>query len=430
MNIKPKPMRKIILPLHFFIIFFTGNNIFGQTISVEGLIKDKKTNKPLPYTSIVVKNNYLGTMAGPDGKFKIYLSDSLINDTLQINHLGYKTFETSIKEVSNSVIEVRLKYAPTSIEAVIVKPILPEDIVRSAIRNIATNYPNKPFITEGFYLEELIENDIYINFAEAFVEIYSPPFGDTSQCQAKIIQGRTRDSLGEIRFLETFAQKKHEKEKRKAIRKGDSIPEEDSSSISVIFGGPKSALLTDFVRNQEMFLDTTKHKKFDFSYEKDNSLGGKDLFVIRCKNKHSIDYLFMDALLYIEKESLAIVKITSTNTVKIPNIAKPFLSLYRLKVGDIKFNIDNEYRNVNNIWYPSKVLISFDAEATKKYKKGKIEHSVFKGTQAFATTNIQDKKVDEFTEDEIMTDKSLVEQFGEYNPDFWERRTKIEYSVK
>ncbi len=406
------------------------STISAQTISIEGIVKDKKTNKPLPYTSVVVKGAFMGTMAGPNGEFSIYLPDSIINDTIQFNHLGYKTYESPINKVSNSVIEVRLKTAPTNIEAVIVKPLYPEDVLREAVRNISKNYPQEPFISEGFYLEELIENDVYINFAEAFVEIYSPHFGDTSKCQVKILQGRTRDSLGHIRFMETFIKKKSEKDIRKAIRKGDSIPEKDSNAIQIMFGGPKNALLTDFVRNQNMFLDSTKFKKFDFTYENDNSLGDKNLYVIRCKNKRPINYLYMNALVYIDKETYAIVKITSVNTLKVPTIAKPILSLYRIKVGEVQFNIDNEYRNVNKKWYPSKVLLSFNAEAIKKYRKGKYDHGVFSSIQAFATTNIKVKDVEKFKEDEIMTDEPLAKQFEEYDPSFWENRTKIEYSVK
>lgn len=423
-------MRKFYsISLVLLVVLLPG--IKAQTISIKGVVKDKKSGNPLPYTSIVVKGAFRGTISGPNGNFILFIPDSLINDTLQINHLGFKTFEKPINKIANAHIDVKLKPIATEIEAVIIKPFTAEEQLRMAIRDIDNNYPQEPFKTEGFYLEELLENDIYIKFAEAFVEIYSPPFGDTNQCQAKLIQARTKDSLGQIKFLEAFIQKKYEKDKRKADRKGDTLnPEDYNNGIQVMFGGPKSALTTDFVRGKSMFLDTSNFKKFDFTYEKDNSLAGKDLIVIRCRNKKAIDHLFMDALVYIDKETNAFVKITTTNTVKIPAIAKPILSLYRMKIGVITFNVDNEYRNVNESWYPSKVLLTFGGEATKKYKKGKFEHGVFRGSQAFAATNIQTKSVEEFNEEERMTDDEIAEQMGEYNPDFWGNRTKIEYSVK
>lgn len=424
-------MFRFYLYLIIVLLLVLNQGIFAQTISIEGVIKDKKTKEPLPYASVTVKERFLGTMSGPEGQFTLYLPDSLINDTLQINHLGYNSFETPINIVANSVIEVKLKLASTNIEAVVIKPFLPEDILRLAIQNIQNNYPQQPFKTEGFYIEELIENDIYINFAEAFVEIYSPPFGDTSKCQAKIIQGRSRDSLGQVKFLEELVQKKYEKAIKKADRKGDTVNADDYNGVEVNFGGPKSVLLTDLVRSQELFLDSMKHKKFDFRFEPDNSLGDRKLYVIRCESKKPIEHAYIDALVYIDKETYAVVKITSNNTLKLPGYVKAMMGLLRMKVASITFTIDNEFRMVNSVWYPNKVLFSFYGDATKKYGGGKMDHGVFTGRQAYTATNIKTNNVKMFDKTECMVDdKELVEQFGNYNPDFWENRTKIEYSVR
>jgi len=89
--------------------------LFSQ---ISGIIIDKTTNKPIPYSNIWVKNEFLGTTSDFNGNFN--LNDSLINRNLIISAIGYETQEFNINKKSIQILLVQKTY---EIEEVVIKPV-------------------------------------------------------------------------------------------------------------------------------------------------------------------------------------------------------------------------------------------------------------------------------------------------------------------
>lgn len=404
------------------------HSIFAQNqLVIEGEIKDALTKNSLPYGSIAVVNQYTGTVSNSEGFFRLYLPDSLLRDSIQINYLGYHSYKASVAELQGKKTTFSLKPALTPIEAVTIKPYSPEELIRLVMENLEQNYSQEAFITKGFYLQELVENDQYIDFVEAFIDLYTPPFQDTSQCKARLIQGRSRDDLGEIQFMKRFAEKKSNKEQKKATRKGKDPDSVAVQAIQVNFSGPNSLTSIDNIRQFQKYYQQGYLKKFNLKFEKNTSIGGRETYVVRCISKRPIDHVNADVRLYIDKASYALVMYHSVLVPKIPVLLKPVFKLYRLSVEDLRVFEETEYRLVKNKWYPAKTIVELEGEATKKYSGNYTEHSKGYVRKAFVVTDVETKAIKPFSKEECLTNEPFDKQLGEYNPEFWQNRNKIEY---
>lgn len=82
----------------------------GQTSSLSGIVKDAYSNKPLPFTNIVVYQTSTGTTSDEEGRFQFdELSPGFIR--LQVSFLGYEpliTEEIMLSAVRRNYVELAL----------------------------------------------------------------------------------------------------------------------------------------------------------------------------------------------------------------------------------------------------------------------------------------------------------------------------------
>lgn len=88
-------MKNIILLL----CCFLGKIVFSQNI--EGFIKDKATEKSIPFVNITYLNVNVGAVSDTEGYFTLKKIEN--NNKIQISCLGYETLILDIKDVKNNV---------------------------------------------------------------------------------------------------------------------------------------------------------------------------------------------------------------------------------------------------------------------------------------------------------------------------------------
>jgi hypothetical protein len=69
---------------------------------LKGMVRDKKTNLPLPYVNIGILNGDLGTASDTTGAFVLPLRHSNNNDTLRISMVGYEPAAIPLREMLKS----------------------------------------------------------------------------------------------------------------------------------------------------------------------------------------------------------------------------------------------------------------------------------------------------------------------------------------
>ena len=75
-------------------------NVLAQT-DLNGKIVDFTTYAPLESASIYIENSTIGTVSNVDGRFILSVPRELVNDTLVISSIGYKSFRVLVSEFVN-----------------------------------------------------------------------------------------------------------------------------------------------------------------------------------------------------------------------------------------------------------------------------------------------------------------------------------------
>ena len=99
---------------------FISINSFGQEVSVNGTVKNSN-GEFLPFVTISLKSTNYSSTTNEEGKFKIdHVADGEYK--LVVSHVGFKTFEKSIKVAAKSVFEeIVLINSATELDEVLVK---------------------------------------------------------------------------------------------------------------------------------------------------------------------------------------------------------------------------------------------------------------------------------------------------------------------
>ena len=104
-------MKKVIL----IVIIIIPLNLFSQ---ISGVVIDKESNQPIPFSNIWVENELIGTTSDYNGTFKF--NDSLVNRTLIVSAIGYETQKFLL---SNDLNRILLEPKSYQIEEIVIKPV-------------------------------------------------------------------------------------------------------------------------------------------------------------------------------------------------------------------------------------------------------------------------------------------------------------------
>ena len=134
-------MVKKIYPV-VLLLSISSFSLFSQPagFTINGKVLDHKNN-PLAYASIGLSKKGIGTMSNNSGAFLIKVPESSAKDSLLISFLGYESQTISISKINRSeILLVKLTKKEVVLQEVIVKPINPVELIRTAISNIPANY--------------------------------------------------------------------------------------------------------------------------------------------------------------------------------------------------------------------------------------------------------------------------------------------------
>ncbi len=180
----------------------------AQRITISGRIVDKENQEPLSFASIGIQGKPLGTISNLQGEFDFHIDNNLRNDILVVNMLGYKTFEQPVWSLLTDSLVIRLERANYLLQEVTIKDSLNGgDIMRIALSRMTENYPEQPFIMEGFYRDLKKVADTYISLLEAAVEIYDENYHaprNKYKLRERVALKQVRRSLGYGSKFTTF----------------------------------------------------------------------------------------------------------------------------------------------------------------------------------------------------------------------------------
>ena len=182
---------------------------FSQT-ELKSKIVDFQTFLPVESASIYVKNTTIGTVSNSDGRFVLLVPQELVNDTLIISSIGYKSFKTTISEFDETM-DVFLEEDIASLDEIVLvastRPKTGNDIVLRAIERLSFNLPEQPYLQKGFLRHKERNKKEYKWLIESALTMYDSSYASGAEDNLKINVDEIRKSydLREVDSLFSYA---------------------------------------------------------------------------------------------------------------------------------------------------------------------------------------------------------------------------------
>ena len=370
-----------------FLLFSTF--VISQNKSViSGVVLNQENNEPLPFASIVLKNHPIGTITNENGEFDFYIPKSKRNDTIAVSFIGFTNYEVPVN-IAQGRLTIALQPSDNVLDEVVLSPLSPIDYINKALDNLKENYPQEPYQSLAYYREKFIENNEIINKKEGVIKTYYPTPNDTVKNQHQLLLYKQAENPKQFQFMREWVEKKTAKEKKKAIKKGEEINEEDfDNDLKMDFGGPESVIHLDINHNKDNYLKPKHFKKYEYSFGEETSLNGEQIVTINFKAKRKIDYMKDSGKILISKENYAIILIEAKGKASIPLMVKPILFVLGLKIQNPNFTKTVSYQQYKDKWYPKLFRWDANVKLTKRHTFSANENSEINIGQVFFINQI------------------------------------------
>jgi hypothetical protein len=117
-----------------------------------GTVLDAETEKPLPFTNIVILGQQKGSVSNIDGHFVLDIDSLAPGDTILFSYMGYETLRIPAAELSGNS---RICLHPTTVNIreveVLYRSLSAREIVAMAARNLKKNHPSMPGRQQLFF---------------------------------------------------------------------------------------------------------------------------------------------------------------------------------------------------------------------------------------------------------------------------------------
>ena len=250
-----------------------------KTLVIKGHIYDKENRTAIQFATIGITEENIGTVTNSDGFFTLKIPASLAGTSLFVSHLGYMGQSIPVQLLDRQQVDFYLDRRVISIQEVIIRYIDPDLIVEKAIDQRKLNYALDPVYLTTFYREGVRKNNKYISYSEAVFKIYKTPYtaGEYSD-QVKLLKSR----------------------------KVQDVSPRDTIFLK-LKAGVQSALELDIVKNIPGFLDLFPPVEYTYKYSDLVSYNAKDAYAITFVQKPGLEKALYSGMVYIEKDSFALL---------------------------------------------------------------------------------------------------------------------------
>ena len=367
-----------------------------QTVLViRGKVVDSETNAPLIFATVAVKETNVATVTNIDGEFQIKIVDLDKSKNLEFTYLGYKNSVIPLTEMRDNGYRnlIKMEAAPIPIKEIIVKPMMPDDIMERVIGSISKNYPSVPNLMTAFYRETIRKNRTYVSIGEALVEIFKAPYNSDLRFDGtRIYKGR----------------------KNTDTEKVDTV-------LFKLQGGPFTSLELDLAKNPESILTSDAMKYYNYTLTGVIEIDGRPNYVIEFVQKPSVDIPLFLGKFYIDTKTYALT--TAEFGFNLSNKEEAASLFIRKKPLGMSVTPEVatymvKYREQDGKWYFSY------SRAEVKFKvnwKRKLFNTHYTTMSEIAVTDRTDQEVIKFAgRDKLRYSDIFLEEVSAFaDPDFW-----------
>ena len=363
-----------------------------KTILVKGHIYDNENKSVVPYATIGIVEENIGTISNMDGYFMLKVPASYSGSSLVVSHMGFTSQRIPIQLLDEEQVDIFLERRIISIQEVIIRYIDPNTIIAKAMDRREVNNNLEPVYTTSFYREGVQKNNRYISYSEAVFKIYKSSFAhDEHSDQVKLLKSRKIENSNpkDTVFLKLKA-------------------------------GILSALQLDIVKCVPDFLDLSSSSNYTYVYSDMVSYNAKDAYEITFEQKNSITDPLYTGTLYIDKESYAILG--ADFEINPAYLEKAAESLVLKKSRKLNVTLEKISYSVSYTPFQGKYFLNHarcDIKLKTRFKRH-FSAENFNTFLELATCNIDTTNVLKFTKDEVIKPNMVFSEAHYTNDDsFW-----------
>lgn len=153
---------------------------------------DAETKEPVSFATVAFQDRSFGVITNDDGSFSFPITAADSSRQIEISCIGYGSKIIDIKTIpADRMLRLELSPRVYSIDEVEVstkrqRGQSAKEIVTAAVRGIKENYPNFPFLLNGYYRDYLTVEGKYINLFEAEINLQDNGFHTSDKQETKI----------------------------------------------------------------------------------------------------------------------------------------------------------------------------------------------------------------------------------------------------
>jgi hypothetical protein len=370
-------------------------------IKITGVVANSKNNKPIPYANVFLPGQSNGTIANSEGAFELVLPASADIDSLVISSVGFNQETITASDFLLGPIEIKLDPQVLLIREVVVHPENPMDLLDGMLKNKPENYSHKEAMYSAFFREASRQDESYISLSEAIIDIHKTSYFTEENDLIRLIKGR----------------------------RGSNIKESELVNL-VVEGGLFNNLQLDLMKYGVSFLDPEYFYNYEYTLLKVITYNNRPTYVIAFKFKANIQLTGFDGKLYLDKNSLALVRAEFHLSEESLNQAYSLLVKKvppAFKIRPRYGNYQVEYRFYDGNWNLS---YARSEVALKMKKKREARKDGFLCQFVTSSEFVITGKAAEGFEKIKYRDASkprdiLYEQISETDPEFWGNETVI-----
>ncbi|WP_299212775.1 carboxypeptidase-like regulatory domain-containing protein [uncultured Dokdonia sp.] len=395
-----------LMSVTFLLIFLSSyvTSVYAQTndsfIEINGQVVNITTGEPIIAASIQEVNSNVSTITNTEGSFLLKLNTTK-TIILKIDALGYKPKTIIVSRDNEEDLRITLQTSTIELTEVSITSYKnARDLVNKVFENKRSNYLEDKTLMTTFYRETIKKRNKNASLAEAVLNVYKQPYGDSKKDVIKLVKSRKNTDYSK---LDTIALK--------------------------LQGGPFSALYIDLMKYPEYVFTPYTMEGYEFEFGPASEINGTPVYTVHFKQKDNVLDPLYNGKLYINTNSLALVKAdfsmnlsNQSEVLKLLVKSKP--DNVRIKAKNIDYTID--YREKNGKWYYgySKANLSFEVKKRRRLFKSiytltcemaVTDWELFDNTQDWTSKNTMSASI-------IMSDEAS----GFSDPTFWGEYNVIE----
>lgn len=206
-------------------IGFFCMNAIGQT-ELKSKVVDFLTYMPIESASIYVQNSTVGTVSNVDGKFILSVPRALVNDTLVISSIGYKSFKTTIADF-DSTMDIFLEEDVAALDEIVIiaetRPKTGNEIVQRVLEELEDNLPEQAYMQKGFIRHKERNKYQYKWLIESAITLYDSSYAAGAKEHLRINVDEVRKSydLRDVDSLFAYTAYLRSKTNNRALKSKD-----------------------------------------------------------------------------------------------------------------------------------------------------------------------------------------------------------------